>query len=108
MLPAVLAVGLLIANVIAQHSFLSWSTWPVTLTELAPPALLAMASAPAILGGGIDISVAPLFAFVSVVVEVMLLGIVFLVGLGAVTAALIIVAMRLIKGKGPRDSTPLS
>ncbi|HXL93646.1 MAG TPA: ATP-binding cassette domain-containing protein [Streptosporangiaceae bacterium] len=74
LLPAVLAVGLLIANVIAQHSFLSWSTWPVTLTELAPPALLAMASAPAILGGGIDISVAPLFAFVSVVVEVMLLG----------------------------------
>jgi ribose transport system permease protein len=33
-----------------------------------------MASAPAILGGGIDISIAPLFAFVSVVIEVMLLG----------------------------------
>jgi len=72
--PGVMAVLLLISNVIAQHSFLSWSTWPVTLTELAPPALLAMASAPAILGGGIDISIAPLFAFVSVVIEVMLLG----------------------------------
>ena len=33
-----------------------------------------MASTPAILGGGIDISVAPLFTFASVVIEVMLLG----------------------------------
>jgi ABC-type sugar transport system ATPase subunit/ribose/xylose/arabinose/galactoside ABC-type transport system permease subunit len=73
-LPAVLAVALLIANFIAQHSLLSWSAWPVTFAELATPALLAMASAPAILGGGIDISIAPLFAFVSVVIEVMLLG----------------------------------
>jgi ABC-type sugar transport system ATPase subunit/ribose/xylose/arabinose/galactoside ABC-type transport system permease subunit len=73
-LPAALAVALLIANVIAQHSLLSWSAWPVTFAELATPALLAMASAPAILGGGIDISIAPLFAFVSVVIEVMLLG----------------------------------
>jgi ABC-type sugar transport system ATPase subunit/ribose/xylose/arabinose/galactoside ABC-type transport system permease subunit len=73
-LPAVMAVTLLIANFIAQHSLLSWSAWPVTLAELATPALLAMASAPAILGGGIDISIAPLFTLVSVVIEVMLLG----------------------------------
>ncbi|HEY1822179.1 MAG TPA: ATP-binding cassette domain-containing protein [Trebonia sp.] len=73
-LPAVLAVALLIANFIVQHSLLSWSAWPVTLAELATPALLAMASAPAILGGGIDISVAPLFTLASVVIEVMLLG----------------------------------
>ena len=33
-----------------------------------------MASTPAILGGGIDISVAPLFTLVSVIIEVMLLG----------------------------------
>jgi ABC-type sugar transport system ATPase subunit/ribose/xylose/arabinose/galactoside ABC-type transport system permease subunit len=72
-LPAALAVALLIANFIAQHSLLSWSAWPVTFAELASPALLAMASAPAILGGGIDISVAPLFTLVSVVIEVMLL-----------------------------------
>jgi ABC-type sugar transport system ATPase subunit/ribose/xylose/arabinose/galactoside ABC-type transport system permease subunit len=73
-LPAVLAVVLLIANFAAQHSLLSWSAWPVTFAELATPALLAMASAPAILGGGIDISVAPLFTLASVVIEVMLLG----------------------------------
>jgi ABC-type sugar transport system ATPase subunit/ribose/xylose/arabinose/galactoside ABC-type transport system permease subunit len=73
-LPAVLAVALLIANFAAQHSLLSWSAWPVTFAELATPALLAMASTPAILGGGIDISVAPLFTLVSVIIEVMLLG----------------------------------
>jgi ABC-type sugar transport system ATPase subunit/ribose/xylose/arabinose/galactoside ABC-type transport system permease subunit len=71
-LPAVLVVALLIANVAAQHSLLSWSAWPVTFGELATPALLAMASTPAILGGGIDISVAPLFTLVSVIIEVML------------------------------------
>jgi ABC-type sugar transport system ATPase subunit/ribose/xylose/arabinose/galactoside ABC-type transport system permease subunit len=73
-LPAVLVAALLIANFAAQHSLLSWSAWPVTFGELAVPALLAMASTPAILGGGIDISVAPLFTLVSVIIEVMLLG----------------------------------
>jgi len=73
-LPAVLAIALLIANFAEQHSLLSVSAWPVTFAELATPALLAMASTPAILGGGIDISVAPLFTFASVVIEVMLLG----------------------------------
>jgi ABC-type sugar transport system ATPase subunit/ribose/xylose/arabinose/galactoside ABC-type transport system permease subunit len=73
-LSAILAVLLLIANFAAQHSLLSWSAWPVTFAELATPALLAMASAPSILGGGIDISVAPLFSLISVVIEVMLLG----------------------------------
>ena len=73
-LPALLAVALLIGNFVAQHSLLTWGAWPVTLAELATPALAAMASAPAILGGGIDISIAPLFTLVSVVIEVMLLG----------------------------------
>jgi ABC-type sugar transport system ATPase subunit/ribose/xylose/arabinose/galactoside ABC-type transport system permease subunit len=73
-LPAVLAIALLIANFAEQHSLLPVSAWPVTFAELATPALLAMASTPAILGGGIDISVAPLFTFASVVIEVMLLG----------------------------------
>jgi ABC-type sugar transport system ATPase subunit/ribose/xylose/arabinose/galactoside ABC-type transport system permease subunit len=74
LLPAVLAVALLVANVAVQHSFLYWSSWIVTFAELATPALAAMASTPAILGGGIDISIAPLFTMVSVVIEVMLLG----------------------------------
>jgi ribose transport system permease protein len=51
-----------------------WSSWIVTFAELATPALAAMASTPAILGGGIDISIAPLFTMVSVVIEVVLLG----------------------------------
>jgi ribose transport system permease protein len=70
----VLAALLLVANVVAQHSFLSWSSLAVTFAELATPALAAMASAPAILGGGIDISIAPLFTMASVVIEVVLLG----------------------------------
>jgi|HubBroStandDraft_6_1064221.scaffolds.fasta_scaffold424407_2 hypothetical protein len=41
-------------------------------------------------------------------VEVMLLGVVFLVGLGAVAAAVIIVAMRLLRKNEPDDPTPLS
>jgi ABC-type sugar transport system ATPase subunit/ribose/xylose/arabinose/galactoside ABC-type transport system permease subunit len=73
-LPAVLAVALLVANVAVQPSFLYWSSWIVTFAELATPALAAMASTPSILGGGIDISIAPLFTMVSVVIEVMLLG----------------------------------
>jgi ABC-type sugar transport system ATPase subunit/ribose/xylose/arabinose/galactoside ABC-type transport system permease subunit len=90
-LPAVLAVALLIANFIAQHSFLSASTWPVTFAELATPALLAMASAPAILGGGIDISIAPLFTFASVVIEVMLLG-------HDITSAFVIIPVAVVTG----------
>jgi ribose transport system permease protein len=87
----VLAVALLIANFVEQHSLLSWSAWPVTLAELATPALLAMASTPAILGGGIDISIAPLFAFVSVVIEVMLLA-------HNITSAFIVIPIAVVVG----------
>jgi ABC-type sugar transport system ATPase subunit/ribose/xylose/arabinose/galactoside ABC-type transport system permease subunit len=90
-LPALLAVALLIANFAEQHSLLSWSAWPVTFAELATPALLAMASTPAILGGGIDISIAPLFAFVSVVIEVMLLA-------RNVTSAFIVIPVAVVVG----------
>ena len=44
----------------------------------------------------------------NLMIEVMLLGVVFLVGMGALAAAVIIVAMRLVKKKEPSDSTPLS
>jgi ABC-type sugar transport system ATPase subunit/ribose/xylose/arabinose/galactoside ABC-type transport system permease subunit len=90
-LTAVLAVLLLGANFAAQHSLLSWSAWPVTLAELAPPALLAMASAPAILGGGIDISVAPLFTLVSVIIEVVLLR-------HGITSAWIVIPVAVVTG----------
>jgi ABC-type sugar transport system ATPase subunit/ribose/xylose/arabinose/galactoside ABC-type transport system permease subunit len=90
-LPAVLALALLIANFAAQHSLLSVSAWPVTLAELATPALLAMASTPSILGGGIDISVAPLFTLASVVIEVMLLG-------HGITSAVIVIPVAIAVG----------
>jgi hypothetical protein len=48
------------------------------------------------------------YAETNLMIEVMLLGVVFLVGLGAVAAAVIIVAMRLLKKNEPGDSTPLS
>ena len=90
-LPAVLAVALLAANFAAQHSLLSWRAWPVIFAELAAPALLAMASAPAILGGGIDISVAPLFTLSSVIIEVALLG-------HGITSALVVIPVAVLAG----------
>jgi len=71
----VLAVALLIANVIALPAFASPSSYAGTLGELAPFALVAVASTPAILGGGggIDVSVAPLMGVVSIVFVVELL-----------------------------------
>ena len=97
-LTAVLAVALLIANFIAQHSLLSWSAWPVTFAELATPALLAMASTPAILGGGIDISIAPLFTLVSVLIEVMLLG-------HGITSAFVVIPVAVVAGARSARST---
>ena len=57
----VLVVALLIANVVAQHSFLAPHNWPSLLGTLAPFVLVAFASTVPILsgGGGIDISVGP-------------------------------------------------
>ncbi|MBR7827779.1 ATP-binding cassette domain-containing protein [Actinospica sp. MGRD01-02] len=91
--PAVLTVGLLIANVVVQHSFLAWHSWILTFAELATPGLAAMASTPAILGGGggIDISIAPLFVMVSVVIEVMLLG-------NSITSAAVIIPVAVLVG----------
>ena len=59
---AVLALALLVANVIAEPSFGEPGNWPAQLAALAPFAIVAMASTPAILsgGGGLDISVGPI------------------------------------------------
>src|SRR4051794_10005821 len=58
---AALAAVLLVANVVAQHSFLAPHNWPSLLGTLAPFVLVAFASTVPILGGGggIDISVGP-------------------------------------------------
>lgn len=57
----VLTVALLIANVIALPSFIDQDNWATNFATLAPFAVLAVASTPAVMtgGGGIDLSVAP-------------------------------------------------
>ena len=70
-----LAIALVIANFVAVPDFVSWSQVPGELGTLAPFALAAMASTPAILvgGGGIDLSIAPLMGLCNVVLVVGLL-----------------------------------
>ena len=64
-----LALGLLIANVVAEPNFGKSGNWPSELATLAPFAIVAMASTPAILsgGGGLDISIGPLAVLANVV-----------------------------------------
>lgn len=63
-----LSLTLLIANVVAEPDFGDPSNWPQQLATLAPLALVAFASTPAIVsgGGGLDLSVGPLAVFVNV------------------------------------------
>lgn len=71
----VLAIALLIANVIALPNFANPSSYAGTLGELAPFALVALASTPSILsgGGGIDVSIGPLMGVISIIYVVDLL-----------------------------------
>ena len=71
----VLAVVLFIANVARLPAFAGWSELPGEVGTLAPFALIAMASTPAILSGGagIDLSVAPLMGLINVMFVVYLL-----------------------------------
>lgn len=72
----VLTVILIVANTIDLPSFASWSQVPGELGTLAPFALAAMASTPAILvgGGGIDLSVAPLMGLINIILVTAMLG----------------------------------
>jgi ribose transport system permease protein len=80
------AAALLVANVIAQSSFVDPSTWASTLSSFAPLAIIAMANTPSILsgGGGLDISVAPLMSLINIFFVVELLP----HGLGSVAVSL--------------------
>jgi ribose transport system permease protein len=99
MFALILAIALLIANIAVLPAFGAPSSYAPTLGGLAPFALVAMASAPAILAGGIDVSIGPLVG---------LLGIVYVVylqphGLGAPGASIPIIlciggAMGLLNG----------
>jgi len=70
-----LAGALVVANVIALPAFADPGSYAGTLAQLAPFALVAAASTPAILGGGggIDVSIGPLMGLVAVVYVVGLL-----------------------------------
>lgn len=69
-LPPVLlpVAALFIANAIALPSFLDLSYWPEMLATIAPLALIAMASSPAFLVRGIDLSISPLVVVVNIVI----------------------------------------
>ena len=69
----VLLVGLLVTNVVALPSFGDPSNWSSLLAEFAPLALVAMASTPAILTRGVDLSISPMLIFVNIVVVKFLL-----------------------------------
>ncbi len=66
--PAVaFAAALLALNVAIDHSFVDPTNWPSILTVAMPFVLIAMAAAPVIMSGGIDLSIGPLAGFINAV-----------------------------------------
>lgn len=61
------AVALLAMNVAIDRSFLNSSNWPSILAVAMPFVLVSMAAAPAIISGGIDLSIGPAAGFVNAV-----------------------------------------
>jgi ribose transport system permease protein len=91
------AGALFVANLIVQSSFVSSGALPETLADLAPFAIVARASAPSILIGGLDLSVGPVLSLTNVMMVAVLLphglgnpatSIPILLGLGAAIGAL--------------------
>ena len=68
-----LTAVLLVGNVIADPRFARWSSIPFMLATLAPLALVSMASVPAVIGGGLDLSVGPLLSVANIVMVTVLL-----------------------------------
>lgn len=72
MISLILAVLLLVLNIIAlPQSNLAY--WPGLVSNIAPFALVAIASTPAVLGGGIDLSIGPLMVLVNIVIVMVLI-----------------------------------
>jgi ribose transport system permease protein len=69
----VLTLALLVVNLIVDESFAQWGGVPVTLGTLAPLALVSMASTPAIISGGIDLSLGPLLSVCNIMMVAVLL-----------------------------------
>ena len=96
MFAALFALALLIANLIVQASF-AGSGLANTLADLAPFALAAMASAPSVLVGGLDLSVGPVLSLTNVIMVAVLMphglggplvSIPILLALGALSGAI--------------------
>jgi ribose transport system permease protein len=73
MFAAILAIALFVANLIVQASFVSSSALPETLADLAPFAIVAMATAPSVVSGGLDLSVGPLLSLTNVIMVAVLI-----------------------------------
>lgn len=71
---AALAIGFAAATIIVQPSFAHVSNWRANIANFAPLVLLAMASTPAVLGGGLDVSLGPLAGLISILMARELLG----------------------------------
>lgn len=69
----VLALALLVANLFVDASFVGADALPETLAALAPFALVAMATSPSIIVGGLDLSAGPLVTLVNVMLVTVLL-----------------------------------
>lgn len=74
-----LCVVLFVANLIVQASFVSSGALPSTLADLAPFAIVAMATVPSVVAGGLDFSVGPQLSLANVMFVAVLLP----AGLGA-------------------------
>jgi ribose transport system permease protein len=69
----VLAGALLLANLTVDASFVAPASLAATLAALAPFAIVAMATAPSVIAGGLDLSVGPILGLANVMLVAVLL-----------------------------------
>ncbi|MBS1677077.1 MAG: ABC transporter permease [Actinobacteria bacterium] len=102
----VLAAVLFVVNLIKDPGFVSGGTLPQTLANLAPFALVAMATVPSVVSGGLDFSIGPTLSLSNIFLVVVLLptglgapvlAIPILLCLGAATGALSGMAISLLR-----------
>lgn len=103
---AVLLFGLLVATILTTPSFANPAGWAGTLGAFAPLALVAMASTPSIIAGGIDLSISPLMTLVNIVAVKVLLqhegtsGVLLIpicIGIGAAVGVVVGAAVALLR-----------
>jgi ribose transport system permease protein len=106
MFAALLAAALFVANLFVDTSFVSSDALPATLADLAPLAIVAMATAPSVVSGGLDLSAGPLLSLTNVMMVAVLIphglggpgaSIPLLLALGAAIGALSGVAVSILR-----------